>query len=100
MTFLLMPIAYKVALRYFLVFINGAVLFVILIRFYRQPDKKYKRFVKVILVSLGFYLVGSLIDTEMLKELAGSPSFPIIFFIVSASLGLSTMVMNLDSVNN
>jgi len=99
MTFLYVPISYKVALRYFLIIIDGTLLFVILIRLLRFSDERFQLITKTMLISLALYVFGSIADTGLLKELAGSPSFPILFFIASAFIGLYTMVLNLDTEN-
>ncbi len=98
-TFLYMPMSYKVTLRYFLTFIDGALLFVILIRFLKYSDKKFQKISKAMLISLAFYVFGSLADIGLIKELTGSPSFPIFFFIASAFIGLYTLILNLEEEN-
>ena len=99
MTFLSIPISYKIALRYFLIFINGALLLIVFIRILKIPDKKFLSIARLILISLALYVIGSIADSGAIKQLAGTPSIPFVFFIASAVIGLSASILNPEEKN-
>jgi hypothetical protein len=97
MTFIYIPISWKVALRYFLIVINGLLLLAILLRLLNISNKKSQLIARFMSTSLMLYVIGSFTDSGQVKQLElGYQTLPTVFFISSALVGLTPMIINLD----